>query len=152
MKDISIDSYLSAKTTMNPNKRRNGFELFGFDFMVDEDFRVWLIEVNTNPCIGIHNKSMKHILPEMFDSLFTIVLDPLFKGEQPASNDVGNFELLYSRTRGINKRRHPDSGIYPVKALEQKRPQPKFKRRPVPKHEKKEVKIEVEEVKSKEPN
>ena len=63
MKDLAIDSYLSAKQALNPNKRRNGFEFFGFDFMIDEDYRVWLIEVNTNPSLGIHNKGMKHILP-----------------------------------------------------------------------------------------
>lgn len=80
MKDIAIDCYLSSKNVLNPNKRRNSFEFFGFDFMIDEDFRVWLIEVNTNPYIGIHNKGMKHILPEMFDSLFKIVLDPVFDG------------------------------------------------------------------------
>ena len=78
MKDLAIDSYLSAKNTMNPSKRRNCFELFGFDFMIDEDFRVWLLEVNTNPYIGIHNKGMMNILPEMFSDLFKIVLDPIF--------------------------------------------------------------------------
>ena len=58
MKDIAIDCFLSAKSSMNPSKRRNSFEFFGFDFMIDEDFRVWLIEVNTNPYVGIHNDSM----------------------------------------------------------------------------------------------
>lgn len=28
-----------------------GFELLGFDYMVDENLRVWLIEVNQNPCL-----------------------------------------------------------------------------------------------------
>jgi hypothetical protein len=79
MKDLAIDVYLSAKHKLNPSKRRNSFELFGFDFMIDEDFRVWLIEVNTNPYIGIHNKSMKHILPEMFSDLYKLVLDPVFE-------------------------------------------------------------------------
>jgi hypothetical protein len=78
MKDIAVDCYLSVKNTLNPNKRKNSFEFFGFDFMIDEDFRVWLIEVNTNPYIGIHNHKMKHILPEMFESMFKIVLDPLY--------------------------------------------------------------------------
>ncbi len=27
----------------------------GYDFMIDEDFRVWLIEVNTNPYFGVVN-------------------------------------------------------------------------------------------------
>lgn len=79
MKDIAIDCILSAKSTMNPSKRRNSFELFGFDFMIDEDFRIWLIEVNTNPYIGIHNDKMTNILPKMFDGLFKITLDPIFE-------------------------------------------------------------------------
>lgn len=29
----------------------NQFELFGYDFMLDEDGKVYLIEVNTNPCL-----------------------------------------------------------------------------------------------------
>jgi hypothetical protein len=44
MKDVIIDIFLSVKDDLNKNKRENAFELFGFDFMIDEDFRVWLIE------------------------------------------------------------------------------------------------------------
>jgi hypothetical protein len=121
MKDLAIDVYLSAKSTLNTSKRRNSFELFGFDYMIDEDFRVWLIEVNTNPFIGIHNKSMKHIVPNMFKELFKIVLDPVFEKEQPSNPEQGTqFDLLYSRTRAINKRRRADEGIYPVKELDQR--------------------------------
>ena len=29
----------------------NGFELLGFDFMLDADLNLMLIEVNTNPCL-----------------------------------------------------------------------------------------------------
>jgi len=29
----------------------NSFELFGYDFMIDDQFKVYLIEVNTNPCL-----------------------------------------------------------------------------------------------------
>jgi len=29
-----------------------GFELLGFDFMVDDQLNVYLIEVNTNPCLS----------------------------------------------------------------------------------------------------
>ena len=117
MKDIAIDCYLSAKNTLNPNKRRNSFELFGFDFMIDEDFRVWLIEVNTNPYIGIHNNSMKHILPEMFASLVKITVDHLFDNDSSPRHLETKFDLLYSRVKGINKRREPHEGIYPIQEL-----------------------------------
>jgi tubulin monoglycylase TTLL3/8 len=31
--------------------RKNSHEIFGFDLMVDQDFNVWLIEVNASPCM-----------------------------------------------------------------------------------------------------
>lgn len=45
-KDLIIDSYLAWKKHMNPKNRKNVFELFGYDFLIDEDLRTWLIEVN----------------------------------------------------------------------------------------------------------
>ena len=32
-------------------KTASCFELYGYDFMVDTDLKVWLIEVNSNPCL-----------------------------------------------------------------------------------------------------
>jgi hypothetical protein len=52
MRDIAIDSILSAKGNINTKQRRFGFELLGFDFLIDEDFRTWLLEVNNNPYLG----------------------------------------------------------------------------------------------------
>lgn len=39
-------SYESVKYKID-----NQFEIFGYDFMIDENMRVYLIEVNTNPCL-----------------------------------------------------------------------------------------------------
>jgi len=58
--------------------RKAHFELFGFDFMVDQDFRTWLIEVNTNPYLGKPNQWAKKVLPEMMDETLRIVLDPIY--------------------------------------------------------------------------
>jgi hypothetical protein len=78
MKDLIIDTFLSVKNTINPNKRDGCFELFGYDFLIDEDFRTWLIEVNTNPYFGIPNTFIKGLLPQMIDHMIEIILDPLF--------------------------------------------------------------------------
>jgi len=47
MKDLIIDSILAGKKYMVPNTY--SFELLGYDFMIDEDYRIWLIEINHNP-------------------------------------------------------------------------------------------------------
>ena len=58
MKDIIIDTILSVKKSLNPNKRKNCFELFGYDFLIDEDFRTWLIEVQTSPINQLNSLSI----------------------------------------------------------------------------------------------
>lgn len=100
MKDIIIDSYCAVKAETNPNRRRHHFELFGFDFMVDEDFRVWLIEVNSNPYIGTPNKFTQELIPAMVDEMLSLTLDPLYPPhpsyQAPRSP---NFELIYQETQ-----------------------------------------------------
>ena len=42
---------LSVKQKLNRNNRKYCFEIFGYDFMIDDVMKVWMIEVNTNPCL-----------------------------------------------------------------------------------------------------
>jgi len=76
IKDLMIDTFLSVKNDLNPSKRPNCFELLGFDFMIDEDLRTWLIEVNTNPYLGVPNKFIEGLLPKMLNDLLKLNLDP----------------------------------------------------------------------------
>ena len=59
--------------------------MFGYDFLVDEDFRVWLLEVNTNPYIGTPNDFIKDLLPSMIDDMFELTLDKVFP---PSINSI----------------------------------------------------------------
>jgi hypothetical protein len=45
MKELVKNSFLSSEKSLNINNRKYCFELFGYDFMIDQDYRVWLIEV-----------------------------------------------------------------------------------------------------------
>jgi hypothetical protein len=51
MKNGVFHSMLSVKDMLNKNNRQHCFEIFGYDFIVDKDLKVYLIEVNTNPCL-----------------------------------------------------------------------------------------------------
>ena len=46
---LVADSFKAVDGKLNPNQRNNCFELYGYDFMITDDFNVLLIEVNTNP-------------------------------------------------------------------------------------------------------
>lgn len=46
--------------------------------MIDEDFGVYLIEANTNPCIEVNGcPVLARIIPNMLDNAFRIAVDPL---------------------------------------------------------------------------
>ena len=54
--------------------------------MLDEDFRLYLIEVNTNPCLEMSCPLLCRIIPELLDNAFRIVLDPIFPSPDLSSN------------------------------------------------------------------
>ena len=47
--------------------------------MIDEDFKLYLIEVNVNPCLEIKSPVTSMIIPTMLDNTFRIAIDPMFQ-------------------------------------------------------------------------
>ncbi len=54
------------------------FELFGYDFILDGDFNVWLIECNTNPCLELNAKWLEIIIPRMIEDMLRLTVDLSF--------------------------------------------------------------------------
>ena len=73
---IIIDCMKSVKGKLGMQKHT--FELFGYDFIIDEFLNTILIECNTNPCLEESNTLLKNLLPRMVDDMMNIVMDPLF--------------------------------------------------------------------------
>lgn len=46
--------------------------------MVDEDLHVWLIEVNSNPCLECTGSLLSRIIPNLIENVFRIAVDPMF--------------------------------------------------------------------------
>jgi len=51
--------------------------------MIDENFKPWLIEINTNPCLDTSSVILKGLIPCMIDQAFQIAIDPLFPPPHP---------------------------------------------------------------------
>ena len=75
---IMQDSIRACYNTLDPHKRQHTFEILGYDFMLDDDFKVYLIEANTNPCLETPSPLLQKLISDVLDSGFRIALDPLF--------------------------------------------------------------------------
>lgn len=75
MKLLITRSMYSVRKTIDPHRRKHSFEMFGYDFILDEDFNCWLIEVNTNPCLEESSKLLKTLLPRMVEDMLRITVD-----------------------------------------------------------------------------
>lgn len=51
MRETARAAIQSTYRSIAGSRKQGLFELFGMDFMIDEAFRPWLIEINTNPCL-----------------------------------------------------------------------------------------------------
>ena len=78
MKDMVKLSMQSVKRKINSKDRKFCFELFGYDFIIDELFRAWLIEVNTNPCLEESSKLLQMLLPRLIDDALKLTIDVIF--------------------------------------------------------------------------
>ena len=68
----------SVKEKINANNRNFCFEIFGYDFMMDINFNVYLLEINTNPGLEISSPWIKAIVPRMVDDALRLTIDEVF--------------------------------------------------------------------------
>lgn len=53
--------------------RSNCFSLFGFDILIDQNYKPWLLEVNLSPSLNIDAPVDLKIKGEMISDLFTLI-------------------------------------------------------------------------------
>jgi hypothetical protein len=72
--------------------------------MIDDDFKIYLIEVNTNTCLDQPCPLLSRFIPSVIDSAFRIAVDPLypppenFSSKKSVVNDITpelRYELIF---------------------------------------------------------
>ena len=73
------------------------FELFGYDFIIDNEFKPWILEINNNPGLGISSPVIKKIIPRMMDDAFRLTIDKVFetKYDQDSFDEEGNYKSRF---------------------------------------------------------
>jgi hypothetical protein len=62
--------------------------------MIDKDFRVSLIEINTNPALSVPCPLLARILSNLLDSTFRIAIDPLFPPPEFLAKKMNSGDIL----------------------------------------------------------
>ena len=103
MKEIAKWSLMCAAECIE--HRANSWELYGFDFMVDDNFNTWLIEINSSPACDYSTKTTERYVQKALVELLSVTLDMRdwdkaqtskkarkAAGEKP---DTGGWELIH---------------------------------------------------------
>ena len=93
VQDIVIKTILSVADDyykeVSLNKSNNLFELYGFDIMVDEKFKAWLIEVNVNPSLHCTSPLDLNLKTDLISDILNVV------GISPYNHN-NNGEVVYN--------------------------------------------------------
>ena len=71
IKSLILKTLKSVSKIMS--NEMNCFELYGFDVMVDDNLKPWLIEVNGSPSMRANTKKDKELKCGIIDDLLSII-------------------------------------------------------------------------------
>ena len=73
------------------------FEIFGYDFILDNEFKLWILEINNNPGLGISSPLIGKIVPRMIDDSLRLTLDKIFntRYSKKCIDEFGKYKSKY---------------------------------------------------------
>ncbi|XP_071623300.1 inactive polyglycylase TTLL10 isoform X2 [Heliangelus exortis] len=97
MQQIMVQCFLAAKHKLDC--KLGYFDLIGCDFLIDENFKVWLLEMNANPALHTNCRVLKDIIPPVVYESLDLVLEVFnkrLKGQNVFPLEtLSHFVLLY---------------------------------------------------------
>ena len=71
IQEVMVQTMISVSSIVTNNP--NAFEVYGFDIMLDDTLKAWLIEVNASPSMTAATPSDHKMKVGLLDDLFTII-------------------------------------------------------------------------------
>ena len=101
IEDIIIKSLITVSKEncqeISINKNYSLFELYGYDILIDESFKAWLLEVNVNPSLHCTSPLDLSIKTELFTDIYNLI------GIIPFNHNNGetiyNYETMKNREK-----------------------------------------------------
>ena len=56
--------------------------------MIDANWKPWIIEVNTNPCLALSSPYLERLIPEVLENVTRMTIDVLFPKPPNATKKV----------------------------------------------------------------
>lgn len=72
--------FKSVKHQILLNRNPDHFELFGLDYLIDDDLNVFLVEVNSQPGLKT-SKVTEKLIPRMIDDMLKLTVDKMIETE-----------------------------------------------------------------------
>jgi len=99
MKDIAIWSLMCGADAIE--HRKNSWELYGFDYMMDDEWNPWLIEINSSPACDYSTKVTERYIKKALVEVLNVTLDiraweKLSKNSRSVKPDTGGWECIYT--------------------------------------------------------
>lgn len=121
---ISIEPQVFTAMNMHVRHANNCFQLFGFDVLIDQDLKPWLIEVNLGPSLGCDSALDLDIKSAMISDLLTLSgvqpcdvqrergSEPMVTSK-PTTNLAPNVERMVREMDAERRRSGRWRGVYP---------------------------------------
>ena len=91
--DLCVNSLLAVQKVMINDK--HCFEMYGYDIMIDDDLKPWLIEVNASPSLTADTPMDYELKFGLLDDVYSVI-DAEGKLGGTQEECVGGFDLIYA--------------------------------------------------------
>ena len=102
--DLVLKTVEASSHLLNPAHRKNSFELLGYDFMLDDDLNVYLIEINSNPCLDLCCPHLDLNLPLLISDTLQVGLDALLP--PPTLQEATSSDRYRQAIQALQDRHH----------------------------------------------